>query len=128
MAATGDHAGAADHDGHPQRREAGTVTAELAVGLPGVVAMVLLVIGVMGAGTVYVECHEAARVGVRQVMLEASAEAGELAARRVAGDRAQVHVTIDGAWASVTVTKTVTGWLPLTLSAQLSGPLEGAGP
>jgi len=107
--------------------EAGTVTAEFAVGLPAVVATVLLVLGVLLAGTTYIECQEAARAGAREAMLHASTEEARQAAQAVAGEGAAVSVSIDGRWAAVRVEKSIlVSGFPIRVSAQMRAPLEDA--
>ncbi len=118
---------AGDSRGETAGGEAGTVTAEFAVGLPAVVATVLLVLGVLLAGTTYIECQEAARAGAREAMLHSSAEEARQAAQVVAGERAAVSVSIDGSWATVKVEKSIlVSGLPIRVSARMRAPVEGA--
>lgn len=112
--------------GHGER---GSVTAELAIGLPGVVATVLLVLGALLAGATYVECQEAARIGAREVMLHGSAAQGRAAAQEVAGPGAGVDVAVDGRWVTVRVQKSVfVDSLPIHISAQMTALVEPGGP
>lgn len=106
--------------------EAGTVTAEFAVGLPGVVATVLLVLGMLLAGTTHIQCQEAARAGAREAMLHGSAAEAVAAAEKVAGDGASVTVSINGRWATVRVEKPlIISGFPLRVSANMAAPIEG---
>lgn len=105
--------------------ERGSVTAEFAVGLPGVVATVLLVLGALVSGATYVQCQEAARAGVREAVLHATAEPAAPAAQTVAGPTARVTVTTEGTWVRVHVAKPVGFALnPMTISAELTAPME----
>lgn len=114
--------------GQMPRGEGGSVTAEFAVGLPGVVATIMLALGALLAGATHVECQEAARVGAREVMLYGSPESAPGAAKRVAGERASVTVTSEGKWVTVHVRKSlfVQGF-PIRVAAQMTAPLEGEG-
>src|SRR5699024_611575 len=112
--------------GTPHRQEAGTVTAEFAVGLPGVVATVLLVLGMLLAGTSHVQCQEAARAGAREAMLHGSSSEAAAAAEKVAGNGAAVTVSFDGRWATVRVEKPlIISGIPLRVSAHMTAPIEG---
>jgi len=71
----------------------GSATAELAVGLPAVLLLLLVGLTAVGAVTAKLECVDAAR----QAALAASrGEPGEEAARRAAPDGAEVSVVVDG--------------------------------
>lgn len=110
------------------RGEAGSVTAEFAVGLPGVVATILLVLGALTAGATYVECQEAARAGAREAMLHGSTAAAQEAAQQVAGPRAQITVSTQGRWITVRVHKSlIVDALPVRISAQMVAPMEPQG-
>ncbi|CAM5783858.1 TadE family type IV pilus minor pilin [Cellulomonas persica] len=87
----------------------GSVTAELAVGLPAVVLLLLVVLGAGAAGVVQQRCAEAARTGARLAALGEDDGAVVDASRRVAGDAASVTVTHDEGW----VTVVVAGSLPV---------------
>ena len=88
-------------------RERGSVTAELAVGLPAVVLVLVLVLGVAAAGMTQMRCADGARAAARAAALGADAPADD--ARRVAGGGARVVVARDGPWVSVTVSADVVG-------------------
>lgn len=110
----------------PGTGEAGTVTAEFAIGLPAVVATVLLILAVILAGATKIECYEAARAGARVVMLGGSEPEAHQAARRVAGDQAHVAAHTADGWVTVEVAKHL-GALPISVSAQLTAPVEPPG-
>lgn len=95
-------------------RERGSVTAELAVGLPAVVLVLVLVLGVAAAGMTQMRCADGARAAARAAALGADAPADD--ARRVAGGQARVVVARDGPWVTVTVSADVAG-LPGALRA-----------
>lgn len=109
----------------PPRCDRGSVTAEFAVGLPGVVTVILLVLAVLVSGATYVQCQEAARAGVREAVLHASAEPATAVAQTVAGPAASITVTTEGTWVRVRVIKPV-GFAgnPVTISAELTAPME----
>lgn len=110
------------------RGEDGSVTAEFALGLPGVVATVLLVLGALVAGVTTVQCYEAARAGAREAMW-AGSSAAAAAAHAVAGDRAAVTVLQEGEWVTVRVEKSLfLQGFPVRVSGQLSAPVESRSP
>ena len=86
----------------------GSVTAELAVGLPAVVLLLLAVLGTSAAGVVQQRCAEAARTGARLAALGEDDAAVGAASRRVAGDAASVGVTRDEGWVTVSVAASLT--------------------
>lgn len=109
-----------------RRDERGSVTAELAVGLPVVVVVLAAVLGVAGAGAVRLECAAGARAGARAAALgEPDAQVRQTAAK-VASGGASVRITRDGEWVTVRVDRTwgsaVLGGLPL--SAEATGRAE----
>ncbi|MDM7832285.1 TadE family type IV pilus minor pilin [Cellulomonas edaphi] len=115
-------------------RERGSVTAELAVGLPAVVLLLVVVLTVAAAGMAQLRCADGARAGARAAALGSQDAAAD--ARRVAGDGAQVLVVRAGGWATVTVTAEV-GALPwgggplrarATASARIEPSAAGATP
>lgn len=85
------------------RDERGSVTAELAVGLPAVVLALLLVLGVGAAGVTRLRCEQAARQAARVATLGEDDDEVRAAARRVAGASAAVVVERDGSWVTVRV-------------------------
>lgn len=101
--------------------DAGSVTAELAVGLPVVVLLLVVVLAVVGAGLTRAQCLDGARAGARALALGESPADAAATARRVAGDEARVRTTSDGEWVTVVVEASVpVGGLRL-------GPLEARG-
>ncbi|AEI13123.1 TadE family type IV pilus minor pilin [Cellulomonas gilvus] len=90
--------------GRAGRGDRGAVTAELAVGLPAVVLLVLAVLGVGVAGVQHMRCAEAARTAARIAALGEPDGEAVAAAHRVAGGGAHVSVTRDDRWVTVTVT------------------------
>src|SRR5699024_7391280 len=108
---------------HPSRRrhrtraasERGSVTAELAVLLPGVVLAIVVILVAASAGVAQVRCADAARAGARAAALGKSPEEISAIAEDLAGPSAEVGVTESGQWVRVQVSLEV----PL-------GPLSGA--
>ncbi len=108
---------------HPRRyarrpssgsRDRGSVTAELAVLLPGVVLAIVVILVVASAGVMQVRCADAARAGARAAALgEDEAEVAAIV-QHLAGDDAQVTITRSEEWVDVRVSAEV----PL-------GPLSG---
>lgn len=109
----------------------GAVTAELAVGLPAVALLLAAVLTGVAAGATQLRIEEAARAAAREVMRGSTVEA-EAAARRIAGDGAQVTVSADGEWARVEVISSVSAplldRLPLELTASASALPESLPP
>ncbi len=103
------------------RRDAGSVTAELAVGLVGVVLVLALVLVGAAAAGARLRCQEAARTGARIAALGSPDADVQDAVRAVAGPDAAVEVVRDPPWVEVRVTGTVAGgWFT-------GGPLEVSG-
>lgn len=75
------------------QRDRGSATAELAVGLPAVVGLLLAGLVAVGAVTTKLECVDAARDAA---LAAARGQSGTAAGQRAAPDGAQVSVTIDG--------------------------------
>ncbi|NNH09127.1 TadE family type IV pilus minor pilin [Cellulomonas fimi] len=85
------------------RGDRGSVTAELAVGLPAVVLLLVLVLAVSAAGLARARCADAARAGARAAALGGPDADPAAAARRVAGGTSEVVVVRDGEWVTVSV-------------------------
>ena len=102
------------------------MTAELAVGLPAVVLVLVAVLTVAAAGVAQLRCADGARAGARAAALGSGDAAAD--ARRVAGDGAQVAVSTAGGWATVTVSSGIGdvpwGGGPLRASATAVARLE----
>lgn len=109
----------------------GAVTAELAVGLPAVVLLVVAVLTGAAAGMTQLRVEEAARAAAREIMRGGSAEA-DAAARRIAGPGARVSITADGEWLQVEVGSSVSAplldRLPLELTATAAALPESPPP
>lgn len=109
-------------------RDAGSVTAELAVGMVSVVCVLALVLVAAGVGAARLRCQDAAAAGARVAALHRPD--GEVAdvARRVAGAGASVRVARADDWVEVTVTGSVAGaWFtsgPLTVSGAATAWVE----
>ncbi|AEG43187.1 TadE family type IV pilus minor pilin [Isoptericola variabilis] len=112
----------------PHGRERGSVTAELAVGLPVVALLLVAVLTLAAASTAQMRALDAARAAARALAVgESAAEANALAVR-LAGDDTAVSYARDGDWVEVTVTRPVAGgWLagaPLRASGEAVARVE----
>ena len=96
------------------RRDRGSVTAELAVGLPAVVLLLVALLTVASSAIAQTRCTDAARAGARAAALGEPDGAVTATARRLAGEDASVAVTRAGQWVTVEVS-----------SAVVSGPWDG---
>lgn len=96
------------------------MTAELAVSLPVVVLLIAAALTGASAGVTQLRLEEAARAAARELMRDDSG-AAEQAARRIAGDRADISITAEGQWQRVQVASSVAAplleLLPVRLSA-----------
>ncbi|MFV2143654.1 MULTISPECIES: TadE family type IV pilus minor pilin [Isoptericola] len=93
------------------RGERGSVTAELAVGMPVVVLLLVAVLTLAAASTAQLRAADAARAGARQAAVSADLGAAHAAVSQVAGADAEATVTRDGEWVRVVVsTSVVGGW------------------
>ncbi|HLS63029.1 MAG TPA: TadE family type IV pilus minor pilin [Ruania sp.] len=107
---------------HPSRRrhrtraasERGSVTAELAVLLPGVVLAIVVILAVASAGVMQVRCADAARAGARAAALGQDDAQVVGIVQQLAGEDATVTVSRSEEWVDVRVSAEV----PL-------GPLSG---
>jgi hypothetical protein len=106
----------------------GTVTAELALGLPAVVSVLLAVLLMTSAATTQLRCADGARAGARAAALGEEVATVSATARRVAGPDASVQVQRAGSWVTVTVRRPVTsaslGGLAWSASASASARVE----
>ncbi|WP_159792060.1 TadE family type IV pilus minor pilin [Puerhibacterium puerhi] len=108
-------------DTRPAGRERGSVTAELAVGLPVVVLLLVAVLTLAAASTAQMRALDAARAGARALAIGEDDAAVRQTVARVGGDDAAVTLQRDGPWVAVTVTRPVAGgWLA-------SAPLRASG-
>ncbi|MFD2026925.1 TadE family type IV pilus minor pilin [Promicromonospora aerolata] len=100
--------------------ERGTVTAELAIGLPVVVLVLVAVLTLAAASTAQMRAMDAARAGARAVAIGEQEGGVNAAVARVGGPEAELQLVHEGRWVRVTVTRPVAGgWL--------SGPLRATG-
>ena len=88
-------------------RDQGSITAELALGLPAVTLLLAAILTLGSAAIGQLRCADAARAGARAAALgETSAEITSIAGR-LAGEGAVVGVDRAGAWVTVTVSRAV---------------------
>lgn len=98
---------------HSERGARGSVTAEFAVALPAVTAVLALLLVAGGAGVLQLRLEDAARAGARAAARgESPAQVTELT-YRLAGERANVQVSVQGGFATVTVRGQLVGPLAL---------------
>lgn len=89
----------------------GAVTAELAVGMVAVAAVLVAVLAVGAATVVRLTCLDAARTAARVAALGESDGEVVAAARHVLGPRGgDVRVRRDGGWVTVAVSAPFTAW------------------
>lgn len=114
-------------DGHQR----GSVTAEVAVVLPALVALLALLLGTAHVGTVQLRIEEAARAGAREAMRGESDQSVEQTVRRLAGEDATTTVGGGTGWTTIEVRAKVDGpvvdLLGLELSATATGKVERSG-
>lgn len=91
----------------PATRERGAVTAELAIGLPAVVLVLVAVLTLAAASSAQMRAQDAARAGARAVAVGEPAEVVAAAVSRVGGPAAEVVVSREGEWVRVTVSRPV---------------------
>ncbi|PFG41897.1 TadE-like protein [Isoptericola jiangsuensis] len=103
-------------------RERGSVTAELAVGTPVVVLLLVAVLTLVAASAAQLRAADAARAGARLVAVGEDDAAVRAAVARVGGADATTQVVDEGEWVRVVVTRPLAGgWLaglPLTADAE----------
>ena len=100
--------------------ERGTVTEELAIGLPVVVLVLVAVLTLAAASTAQMRAMDAARAGARAAAIGEPEAAVSAAVTSVGGPDAVPALAYEGEWVRVTVTRPVAGgWL--------SGPLRATG-
>ena len=109
----------------------GTVTAEFAVALPAVLALLAMLLSGAAAGMTQLRIEEGARAGARALARGDDPAAVERMVRMLAGGSAAASVAADGEWFTITVTDRVSGPLgssiPWTLTARASTRSETAG-
>ena len=89
------------------RRDRGSVTAELAVGLPAVVLLLVALLTVASSAIAQTRCTDAARAGARAAALGEPDGAVATTARRLAGPEASVAVSRSDEWVTVEVSSPV---------------------
>ena len=108
-----------------RRRDAGSATTELAVGLPALVALLLAGLTAVSAVTTQLRCVSAAR---DVALAAARGESGDEAGRRTAPDGATISITLEGDTVRAVVRAPVQplgGLLPrLTVSASALAAVE----
>ncbi|MFF1883947.1 TadE family type IV pilus minor pilin [Pseudarthrobacter sp. NPDC058196] len=135
---TPDHANAPDKPHAPDtpkalagERARGAVTAEFAVGLPAVLALLAMLLAGAAAGMTQLRIEEGARAGARALARGEDPGAVERTVRTLAGGSAAASIAADGEWFSITVTDHVPGPLgasiPWTLTARASTRSESPG-
>jgi len=98
--------------------ERGTVTAELAIGLPAVVLVLVAVLTLTAASTAQMRALDAARAGARAVAVGEQESVVVEVVARVGGSEAEMSLVHEGEWVRVTVTRPVAGgWAAGTLRA-----------
>lgn len=109
----------------------GAVTAEFAVALPAVLALLAMLLAAAAAGMTQLRIEEGARAGARALARGDDTAAVERTVRTLAGGTAAASVAADGEWFNITVTDRVPGPLgasiPWTLTARASMRSETAG-
>ncbi|MCL2467223.1 MAG: pilus assembly protein TadE [Micrococcales bacterium] len=97
-----------------RRREAGSVTAELAVGMVAVAMVLVVVLAVAAATVAQVRCVDAARSAARAAALGEDDASVRDTAARVAGSGATVTTTRADGWITVTVSTPLVAQGPFT--------------
>ncbi|MCC3290069.1 MULTISPECIES: TadE family type IV pilus minor pilin [unclassified Arthrobacter] len=104
----------------PKQSDRGAVTAEFAVALPAIVLVLVGGLTGISAGITQLRLEEAARAAAREVM-RADQPAAAAAVQRLAGDSAELILSVEGRWTAVEVRSSLTlpvlSLLPLELSA-----------
>ena len=89
------------------RRDRGSVTAELAVGLPAVVLLLVALLAIASTAIAQMRCTDAARAGARAAALGEPDGEVVATARRLAGADASVAVSRSDEWVTVEVSAAV---------------------
>lgn len=129
-----EHACAGRNGGEPLLAggaDQGSVTAEFAVVLPAVTALLALLLLGAGAGLLQLRLEEGARAGARALARgESTAQAADIA-RNLSGRGSAVSVDLAGGYATVTVTGAMSGplavMMPWPQSAKATARLENLG-
>ena len=106
----------------------GAVTAELAVGLPVLVVLLLAVLTLGAASSAHLRALDAARASARSLAIGQSEEQAAEVAMQVGGADISVAFDASGEWVTVTVSKPVVGGvlarLPLRADASATAWVE----
>lgn len=106
----------------------GSVTAEFAVVLPAVTALLAFLLLGAGAGLLQLRLEEGARAGARAMARGESTEQAREATLRLAGEHVSVMIDLDGGYATVTVAGNAqgpfSGLLPWKQTAQATAKIE----
>ncbi|GEK20092.1 TadE family type IV pilus minor pilin [Cellulomonas xylanilytica] len=104
------------------RRDRGSVTAELAVGLPAVAILLVALLTIASSAIAQTRCTDAARAGARAAALGERDSSVAATARRLAGEDASVAVSRAGGWVTVEVSAAVASgsWGSSALRARAS--------
>jgi hypothetical protein len=117
--------------GSRSRADRGAATAEVAVALPAVVALLGLLLAGATAAFTQLQLEKAAQAAVRQLGRGEPEGQAAATARRIAGEGAVLAAGTSGGWVSVRVTAQVPGpWGPMggwMLAAEATLPAEPAG-
>jgi hypothetical protein len=87
--------------------ERGSVTAEFALAIPGVVLVMLLVLSLAMQGAARITLEEGARAAARELARGESAATAEETLRETTGDRSDVTITAEGQYTAVVVTQPI---------------------
>ena len=108
----------------------GAVTAEFAVALPAVLALLAMLLAGAAAGMTQLRIEEGARAGARALARGEDPAAVEKTVKTLAGSSAAASVAEDGEWFNITVTDRVPGALgasiPWILTARAASRSETA--
>lgn len=122
----------AAHTGRPHKPSRGSVTAEVAVVLPAITALLALLLLGVSAGMLQLRLEEGARAGARALARGDSPALVLDLVSRVAGESINVSLASAGGYATVTVRGKVEGALsglvPWTQSAHAAARIEKADP
>lgn len=106
----------------------GAITAELAVALPAVGIMILVVLLMTTVSITHLRVSDAARAGARSAALGEPDDTIRQIIMAVAGDSAEMQITREPPWVTVSVTRSVgADWLnvsPLRAHGEASARLE----
>ena len=103
-----------------RRGDRGSVTAELAVGLPAVALFLVALLTIASAAVAQTRCTDAARAGARAAALGEPDGTVTATARRVGGQEATVAVSRASGWVTVDVSDAVGSWRGSPLRAHAS--------